>query len=119
MSTLRTVLVAGALATLVSSPSLALDLSLTGAGEVDRIESTYECADGRTITAHYINADPVYLAIVPAVEGEPLVFVQVMSGSGARYAANEFVWWVKGNDVTLHNIFDGPNAPGLECNGVD
>lgn len=100
----------------VTSPSLALDVTLDGASSApERVEARYRCADGRTVPVTYINAEPIALAIVPATEGTPLVFARVLSASGSRYAANEFVWWTKGSDATLYNITEGPNAPGVTC----
>jgi membrane-bound inhibitor of C-type lysozyme len=40
----------------------------------------------------YINGGGNSLAVVP-INGSPLVFSSVMSGSGARYAAEQFIWW--------------------------
>jgi membrane-bound inhibitor of C-type lysozyme len=32
------------------------------------------------------------LVIVP-IEGSSIIFANVMSGSGARYAAAQYIWW--------------------------
>jgi membrane-bound inhibitor of C-type lysozyme len=53
----------------------------------------------------YINAGAISLAVLP-VNGKQLVFASVISGSGARYAANRFIWWDAGSrGITL-------SAPG-------
>ena len=53
-----------------------------------------------TVRREYLNSDPNFLAIVP-VGGSKLVFVNVLSGSGARYVAGSFEWFTKGSDATL------------------
>ena len=46
-------------------------------------------------SVEYLNGAGNSLAIVP-VGGDSLVFANVVAGSGARYAAKEFVWWDAG-----------------------
>jgi membrane-bound inhibitor of C-type lysozyme len=54
----------------------------------------------------YINAGTVSLAVLP-LNGKPLVFANVMSGSGARYAANRYIWWDAGSrGITLSAPLD-------------
>ncbi len=48
----------------------------------------------------YINGGGNSLAVVP-VNGNPLVFSNVISGSGARYAAQQFIWWDAKGVVTV------------------
>ena len=49
----------------------------------------------------YLNGGGNSLAIVP-VGGDSLVFANVISGSGARYAAKEFIWWdAAGRGITF------------------
>ena len=40
----------------------------------------------------YLNGAGNSLAILP-VNGESIVFANIFSGSGARYAAKQFIWW--------------------------
>jgi membrane-bound inhibitor of C-type lysozyme len=40
----------------------------------------------------YLNGAGNSLAILP-VNGEALVFANIISGSGARYAARQYIWW--------------------------
>ena len=46
-------------------------------------------------SVEYLNGAGNSLAVVP-VGGSSLIFANVMSGSGARYAAREFIWWDAG-----------------------
>ncbi|WP_336739564.1 MliC family protein [Aureimonas altamirensis] len=79
-------------------------------GQVERTSVTYTCSDGVDRTADYINVGENSLAVV-GIDGEPTVFVNVMSGSGARYAARQYVWWSKGDSVTLTNEMNSDDAP--------
>jgi len=46
-------------------------------------------------SVEYINGAGNSLAIVP-VAGHSLIFANVASGSGARYAAGSYIWWEAG-----------------------
>ncbi len=43
-------------------------------------------------TIQYLNGAGNSLAIIP-VNGTSLIFANVSSGSGARYAAGQYIWW--------------------------
>lgn len=80
--------------------NLSIPLSL---GSMDSVSSqTYGCADGSEIAVQYVNAGANSLAILP-MDGAPRIFVNVLSGSGARYQSGADVWWSKGNSATLHS----------------
>ena len=52
-------------------------------------------------SVEYLNGAGNSLAIVP-VGGDSLIFANVFAGSGARYAAKEFVWWdAAGRGITF------------------
>jgi membrane-bound inhibitor of C-type lysozyme len=52
-------------------------------------------------SVEYLNGAGNSLAIVP-VSGDSLIFANVFAGSGARYAAKEFVWWdAAGRGITF------------------
>jgi membrane-bound inhibitor of C-type lysozyme len=52
-------------------------------------------------SVEYLNGAGNSLAIVP-VGGDSLIFANIFSGSGARYAAKEFVWWdAAGRGITF------------------
>jgi membrane-bound inhibitor of C-type lysozyme len=74
-----------------------------------RTTAHYDCA-GNTAEVDYINVEPDHLAVVP-VEGKKRIFVLVMSGSGARYASGQYIWWSKGNEASLYDETKGADAP--------
>lgn len=105
---------------------LAEDLSVRLPGvEVTRIHANFECgADGVALglpagpfTVEYLNAGENHLAVLP-IHGRALVFANVISASGARYAAGRYIWWDAGaRGVTLYA--DGVDGhPKAECHLV-
>lgn len=101
-----------------ASPALAdvtfsTGLGVTGDAEIKTVK--YDCDHHDPITVQYLNAAPNFLALVPVTEGI-LAFVNVISGSGAKYVAGKYEWWTKGNDATLHDVTEGLDAaPVLTC----
>jgi len=69
----------------------------------------YDCS-GEPVDVEYLNVEPDHLAIVP-VDGVKRIFVLVMSGSGARYASGQYVWWSKGKEASLYDKTKGVDAP--------
>jgi membrane-bound inhibitor of C-type lysozyme len=75
-------------------------LHLKGSQAMSRSTVQYECdAEGAkmglpagTFLVEYLNGAGNSLAILP-VNGELLVFANIFSGSGARYAAKQYIWW--------------------------
>ena len=98
-----------------------LQIELGTAGDFERRVMTYDCNDGSTVTATYINAAPNFLAILPVIdEPEPLVFTSVVAASGVRYVSGIWMWWTKGADATLHDVTLGQDAePVLTCSEVN
>ena len=83
-------------------------LHLSGNGQVSRTVVQYQC-DAKAAAAglpagpfsvEYINAGANSLVVVP-VAGSSLVFANVTSGSGARYAAGQYIWWEAGGGVNF------------------
>lgn len=102
------------------------DLTLRMPGvEVTRIHATFECgAEGIALglpsgpfTVEYLNAGENHLAVLP-IHGQALVFANVISASGARYAAGRYIWWDAGaRGVTLYaEGVDG--HPKADCHVV-
>lgn len=88
-------------------------LGVTGDAEIKTVK--YDCEHHDPVTVQYLNAAPNFLALVPVKEGT-LAFVNVISGSGAKYVAGKYEWWTKGNDATLHDVTEGLDAaPVLTC----
>jgi membrane-bound inhibitor of C-type lysozyme len=77
-----------------------LTLHLKGSQPMSRSTMQYECdAEGAKMglppgvfSVEYLNGAGNSLAILP-VNGESIVFANIFSGSGARYAAKQFIWW--------------------------
>jgi membrane-bound inhibitor of C-type lysozyme len=75
-------------------------LHLKGSQPVSRTTVQYECdAEGAkmglpagTFSVEYLNGNGNSLAVLP-VHDETLVFANIVSGSGARYAAKQYIWW--------------------------
>jgi membrane-bound inhibitor of C-type lysozyme len=75
-------------------------LHLKGSQPMSSTTAQYECdAQGAKIglpagpfAVEYLNGAGNSLAILP-VNGESIVFANVFSGSGARYAAKQYIWW--------------------------
>jgi membrane-bound inhibitor of C-type lysozyme len=103
----------------LASPALAqtsFQLSFGIAGDAERRVVSYDCtpAEGEptVMQVEYINAAPNFLAIVPGPEGS-MIFATVISGSGARYAAGQYIWWTKGSDADLYDATLGEDAPPI------
>jgi len=77
-----------------------LTIHLKGSQPMSRRVIRYQCdAQGAkmglpsgTFPVEYLNGAGNSLAIVP-VNGNSLIFANVVAGSGARYAAGEYIWW--------------------------
>jgi membrane-bound inhibitor of C-type lysozyme len=96
------------------SPALAakVTLDVAGASAATRNAVSYECGAGHTVPVQYVNVGSNALAVLP-VGGQTLVFVGVLSGSGARYASGPYIWWNKGRQASLFDERAGANAPPL------
>src|SRR5580698_2154545 len=89
----------------VSALARATDLTvhLNGSQPVSRNTVKVQCdAQGvkmglpaGVFSVEYLNGAGNSLAVVP-VGRSSLIFANVVSGSGARYAAKEFIWWDAG-----------------------
>ncbi|NYF91086.1 MliC family protein [Tunturiibacter empetritectus] len=78
-------------------------IHLNSTEPISRNTMKYQC-DGQgskmglpagIFSVEYINGAGNSLAIVP-VAGHSLIFANVTSGSGARYAAGSYIWWEAG-----------------------
>lgn len=83
-------------------------------GKVEHSTVAYDCSDAVARSVDYINAGDNSLARVEVEQGSPLLFANVLSGSGARYAAGPYIWWTKGAGATLYNETKG-DAPVATC----
>ena len=87
-----------------------LNIQLKGSQPLTRTTVQYQCdtqgaalgVPAGTFPVEYINGAGNSLAIVPMHESS-LVFANIASGSGARYAAGPYIWWEAGGAVTLYS----------------
>jgi membrane-bound inhibitor of C-type lysozyme len=94
----------------ISSEGTELTIHLSGSQPISRQTKHYQCdAAGASIglptgsfAVDYLNGAGNSLAIVP-VGGKTIVFANVSSGSGARYAAGQYIWWEAGGATTLYS----------------
>jgi membrane-bound inhibitor of C-type lysozyme len=104
-------------AALMSSVAFAdpLTIDLPGAASAERTTVAYSCGGDRRVIAEYVNAGPNSLAIVNLGE-QTVLMVSVLSGSGARYAGQQYIWWTKGNSADLYDLTKGEDAaPEFSC----
>jgi membrane-bound inhibitor of C-type lysozyme len=108
----------------LASPALAAveaTVTLSLGGNAEKKIVTYDCESHAPLGVTYINAAPNFIAVVPITDDETgltddMVFVSVLTASGAKYEAGPFVWWNKGTDATLHDTREGLDAaPLLSC----
>ena len=105
-------------------PALGSDLhiQLPGSGTFTHNKVQFTC-DGKastmglpsgTFTVEYINGAGNSLAVLP-VGGKSLIFSSVISGSGARYAAEKYTWSDGGvmRGAFLSSDLNDPNAMTL------
>jgi membrane-bound inhibitor of C-type lysozyme len=94
----------------VAAPSEDITIHLPAGASVSRKTVQYQCdAQGPkigvpagTFSVEYINGGGNSLVVVP-ISGKSLVFSNVISASGARYAAQQYVWWEAKGTVTLYS----------------
>lgn len=76
----------------------------------------YRCGE-QTLPVTYINAGGTSLAVLKMI-GAPVVASSVLSASGAKYAGESYIWWIKGSHADLYNLMQGEDAPPLSCEEV-
>jgi membrane-bound inhibitor of C-type lysozyme len=76
----------------------------------------YVCQDGKRIAVEYTNTRNHQSFAALTVDGRKLLFVNVMSGSGARYVADRYTWWTKGPEANLYDETAAKDAPPLLAN---
>ncbi|WP_176053717.1 MliC family protein [Paraburkholderia caribensis] len=78
-----------------------------------RVIQKYTCATGRILQVTYLNATNGQSFAVLPVKGRQMLFVNVLSGSGAKYQAGSYTWWTKGPQATLYDAMQGEDASPL------
>lgn len=118
LRTTRLISVTGLMVSAVSMVATDLTLHLKGTDTIERKTVQFQCdAQGVKMglpqgpfPVEYLNGAGNHLAVVP-VKGNSLIFVTVPSGSGAKYAAEQFTWWdAGGRGTTFASDFPGPKA---------
>jgi len=93
--------------TTVAVPATDLTIHLSGSEPIARKTLTYQCdteavklgLPAEPFSVEYINGAGNSLVILP-ISGKSLIFVNVMSASGARYASGIYIWWDAGSRGT-------------------
>lgn len=116
-------LVAAALALgLSAGPALAIDtavqLTINLPANAQTTLIRYQCPGHDPFSVQYVNAEPIYLALVP-IGSDKRLFVHVLSADGAKYASGQYVWWTKGNSATLIDLTADKTAKPLTCDEVN
>jgi membrane-bound inhibitor of C-type lysozyme len=103
-------LIAAALGWSTLAGATDLTIHLSGSQPISRKTVQYQCdgqaaASGLPATAfqvEYLNGGGNSLVIVP-VQGASLIFSNVTSASGARYAAGQYIWWDAAGSVNFYS----------------
>ena len=87
---------------------------------VSRSVATYQCEGGQELGVAYMNTDNQQSFAVIRLGGRHLVLVNVLAGSGARYAADKYVWWTKGPEGNLYDLTQGEDAQPIarDCKAI-
>ncbi len=102
-----------------------LTIHLNGSQSISRKTVRYQCdalgakmgLPAGVFSVEYINGAGNSLAIVP-VSGNSMIFANVISGSGALYAAGEFIWWDAAGRVTTFSSDSLAGKTLSECHRV-
>jgi membrane-bound inhibitor of C-type lysozyme len=102
-----------------------LTIHLNGSQPISRKTVRYQCdaqaakvgLPNGVFSVEYINGAGNSLAIVP-VSGNSMIFANVISGSGARYAAGEFIWWDAAGRGTTFSSDSLAGKMSSECHRV-
>ncbi|HEY7339176.1 MAG TPA: MliC family protein [Bryobacteraceae bacterium] len=87
-----------------TSDATDLTIKLTGSDAISRNIETFQCdvqgpqlgLPAGPFPVEYLNGAGNSLAVLP-IQGQSLIFVNVVSGSGARYASGRYIWWDAGS----------------------
>ena len=98
-----------ATAAIMQNVDVSAQVVLSLAGDFQRTTHQYQCEGLEPFSVEFINAEPNFLAIVP-VGPRRMVFVNVISASGAKYVAGQFEFWTKGSEATLTDLQADPQS---------
>lgn len=102
-----------------------LTIHLSGSQPITRNTAKYQCDEqgakmglpAGIFSVEYINGAGNSLAVVP-VGGNSLIFANVVSGSGARYAAGQYIWWDAGGRGTTFSSDSIAGKMSSDCHRV-
>jgi membrane-bound inhibitor of C-type lysozyme len=69
-------------------------------------------------SVEYLNGAGNSLAVVP-VGGNSMIFANVVSGSGARYAAGQYIWWDAAGRSTTFSSNSLAGTMSSQCHRVE
>ena len=102
-----------AVAAMMGNVDVSAQVVLSLQGDFQKTTHTYQCEGiENPFIVEFINADPNFLAIVP-VGPLKMVFVNVLSADGAKYAAGQYEFWTKGSEATLTDLQADPQS--VQC----
>jgi membrane-bound inhibitor of C-type lysozyme len=73
----------------------------------------YLCGGRKVLTVQYMNTKNRQSFALLTIDGRKVLFVNVMSGSGAKYVGDHYTWWTRGPQGTLSDDMADPNAAPL------
>jgi membrane-bound inhibitor of C-type lysozyme len=76
----------------------------------------YVCGGRKVLTVEYMNTKNRQSFALLTVEGRKVLFVNVISGSGAKYVGDHYTWWTKGPEGNLYDNMSDPNAAPMLAN---
>ena len=114
---LAVILVSSGNPVFAESRSPQISIPVPDADTVEKRTVSYVCGD-RRISADYINAGSVALALLHAEAGETTVMANVTAASGAKYMGGPYTLWTKGEAATLFDLRNGENATGIDCRAI-
>jgi membrane-bound inhibitor of C-type lysozyme len=97
----------------LTAPTFAMPLTVPQIQTVSSVSTRYDCKDGKRIAVQYTNARNGQSFAALTVDGRKLLFVNVVSGSGARYAADRYIWWTRGPQANLYDETAPKDSPPL------
>jgi membrane-bound inhibitor of C-type lysozyme len=105
---------AGLWSSAVTGEAADLTIQLAGDTSVSRHVAQFQCDStgvqmglpAGAFTVEYLDGAGNSLAVLP-IGGHSLIFANVISASGARYASGRYIWWDAGSrGIHLYSDFD-------------
>lgn len=104
----------------ITTAVLGLSACATKTGLENFTESSttnYTCGSDQ-VTATFLNQEQNSIALV-SVNGEaPILLVEVISASGAKYQGGIYELWTKGDNATFRNLLKAPKK-NIQCKIVN